>query len=231
MRKSSNISKFFSKDKADTPSKHAYWPRDLLPKTVPFSRILTFGYDTTIRHSLIGPESCHNTVRDIANDLLNLLEAERRCEPERPLLFIVHSLGGIVLKEMLFQSRLMSASRSKTEMQGSLLKVSAAIRAIIFFGTPHNGSDPRKFLQSFLVGIFRAAGFKANDSIVNAILPTSERIKEYRTVFSEMAQEGAWNIYSFQESYGIMVLEDRKVRRCSMHSENHVADNRIGCRR
>jgi alpha-beta hydrolase superfamily lysophospholipase len=32
--------------------------------------------------------------------LLNGLEARRRENPERPLIFIVHSLGGLVLKDV-----------------------------------------------------------------------------------------------------------------------------------
>ncbi len=32
--------------------------------------------------------------------LLNSLEARRRVDPQRPLIFIVHSLGGLVLKDV-----------------------------------------------------------------------------------------------------------------------------------
>lgn len=190
-----------------------YWPRDFLPKTVPFSRILVFGYDTRIRHRIFGPEACHNTVRDIANNLLVSLDGKRRVNSKRPLLFIVHSLGGIIVNEMLLQSRLMSASPTErlSERQQDLLKVSKAIRALIFFGTPQHGSDPRGSLQHIAESLIKLVGFKANESIVNALNPTSERFKDYRTVIPEMAQENGWMIYSFQESYGIKVLNGRKA--------------------
>ena len=32
--------------------------------------------------------------------LLNSLEAQRRAAPNRPIIFIVHSLGGLVLKDV-----------------------------------------------------------------------------------------------------------------------------------
>lgn len=85
--------------------KNVYWPADLACQSLPDSRILTYGYDTKVRHWMTGPIS-RKTVYDHAWDLLCNLEALRR-EPEqrsRPLLFIAHSLGGIVVKEALRSS-------------------------------------------------------------------------------------------------------------------------------
>jgi hypothetical protein len=45
--------------------KAVYWPRDLLPATVPHARVLTYGYNTHVRHRL-GPALNRNTVYDIA---------------------------------------------------------------------------------------------------------------------------------------------------------------------
>jgi hypothetical protein len=80
-----------------------YWPRDLIPETVPNARVLTYGYDTHIRH-WCGPPLSKNTVYDISWDFLVALEAERRLDPLRPILFVAHSLGGIVVKEMVRRS-------------------------------------------------------------------------------------------------------------------------------
>lgn len=74
-----------------------YWPRDLVPLTIPNARVLTYGYDTHIRHRF-GSQINKSTVYDIAWDFLVSLEAARRYEPMRPLLFIAHSLGGIVVE-------------------------------------------------------------------------------------------------------------------------------------
>jgi hypothetical protein len=85
-------------------ARQVYWPHDLLPSTVPNARILTYGYDSHIRHRFLGPMLNKTTVYHISGDFLVALEAARRQDPSRPLLFIVHSLGGIVVKEMLRRS-------------------------------------------------------------------------------------------------------------------------------
>ena len=75
------------------------WLRDpeFLPKLIPNARILSYGYNSTVAlsQSIAG-------VDQFAEILLNYLEQERRSDAEknRPLMFICHSLGGIVVKKV-----------------------------------------------------------------------------------------------------------------------------------
>ncbi|KAI1445813.1 hypothetical protein F5Y02DRAFT_426408 [Annulohypoxylon stygium] len=180
-----------------------YWPRDLIPITAPDARILTYGYDTHVRHWAGSPVS-QNTVYDIAWNLLVALESERRTEPLRPVLFVAHSLGGIVIKEML--------RRSKGHMgQVHLRDIFESTVGIMFFGTPHAGADPRGFLQRVAEKAIRAAGFSVNEQIVNTLLPSSERLQELRDEFGPMAKENNWVVHSFQEQIGVKILNYRKV--------------------
>ena len=147
-----------------------------------------------------------STIYDIAWDFLVSLEAERRLEPLRPLVFIAHSLGGIVVKEALRRSR-------GCEMyQSQLRSIYESTSSIMFFGTPHGGADPRGLLQHIAEKIFRAAGFSVNEQIVNTLLPSSERLRELREEFGPMARQKNWIVYSFQEQYGIKALNGNKVR-------------------
>ena len=182
-----------------------YWPRDLVPITIPDARVLTYGYDTHLRH-YFGPPVSRNTVYDIAWDFLVALEAQRRLEPSRPVLFIAHSLGGIVVKEMLRRS---SGSHIG---QTHLRSVFDSTIGIIFFGTPHGGADPLGFLQHIAKMVIKAAGVRFNEQIVNALLPSAERLRELRDEFSPMAHQQDWIIHSFQEELGVMGLNGRKVR-------------------
>ncbi|PQE28847.1 Pfs NB-ARC and Ankyrin domain protein [Rutstroemia sp. NJR-2017a BBW] len=194
----------FSKPRQEDLHTAIYWPRDLIPSTVPNARVLTYGYDTHIRHKL-GPPANRNTTYDIAWDFLVALEAERRAEPLRPALFIVHSLGGIVVKEMLRRSG------SCYQGQAHLRDIFESTIGIMFFGTPHSGADPRGILQHIAEKVIKAAGFSVNEQIVNTLLPSSERLRELRDEFGPMALEQNWIIHSFQEQLGVALLGDHKV--------------------
>ncbi|KAI9765884.1 MAG: hypothetical protein M1839_005287 [Geoglossum umbratile] len=183
--------------------KRVYWPRDLLPATMPRARVLTYGYDTRVKW--LGSPISKNTVSDIAMNLLVSLEAERRSERSRPLLFIAHSLGGIVVKETLWKSR-----KYKTH-QGHLYHIFEFTAGILFFGTPHSGADPRGLLQHVAQKIAEAAGFSTNKQIVDALLPSSERLRTLREDFGIMVRQEKWVIYSFQEQYGVKALGNNKV--------------------
>ncbi|KAL9632012.1 MAG: hypothetical protein Q9204_003977 [Flavoplaca sp. TL-2023a] len=185
-------------------SELVYWPRHLLPQTLPTARVFTYGYDTRVRHAMGSPVS-RNAVYDIALDFLGVLEAERRPHPSRPLLFIAHSLGGIVVKELLRQSH------GSQMHHNHLHQVFKATAAIVFFGTPHGGADPRGLREHVVEQVARAAGLAVNEQILSTLMPTSERLRELRDEFGLLARREGWIIYSFQEQYGVQFLGGKKV--------------------
>ena len=76
------------------------WLQDFLPPDIPNGRIMTFGYDSTVAFSKSVAK-----IEDKALELLNHLSAKRSPiapgGPSKPIVFICHSLGGIVVKERL----------------------------------------------------------------------------------------------------------------------------------
>lgn len=139
------------------------------------------------------------TVYDHAWDLLYGLEALRRSSKEagRPIIFIAHSLGGIVVKEALRGARACEYSKPH------VYSVFHATSSVVFFGTPHGGADPRNSLHHILSLSAQALGVQANKHIVNTLMPDSERLAELRDGFPVLCQERNWLIYSFQEEYGV----------------------------
>lgn len=133
------------------------------------------------------------------------LEGEQRENPERPILFVVHSLGGIIVKEMLRRS----SGSSKT--QPHLHRISASTQGIIFFGTPHGGADPRGLVHHIAEKLVKTIGFTFNKQVVSTLLPSGERLRELRDEFGPLAEDQDWIIHSFQEQHGVAALGGVKV--------------------
>ncbi|KAH0541223.1 hypothetical protein FGG08_004279 [Glutinoglossum americanum] len=76
-----------------------HWLKELLPYKVPRARIMTFGY-----HASVWANPSAMGIRENAQSLLSYLVNERQSDEEakRPILWIGHSLGGIMIKEMFF---------------------------------------------------------------------------------------------------------------------------------
>jgi hypothetical protein len=95
--------------------------------------------------------------------------------------------------------------------QSHLYEICKSTVAVMFFGTPHSGADPRSFIHHIAMKVFQATGWSVNEQIVDTLLPTSERLRELRDEFSPMAHQKEWVIYSFQEQYGVSALLNKKV--------------------
>ena len=76
------------------------WLRDALPLDVPGARILIYGYDTRLIRS-----SSFQNLTDLGRAFQIDLRGIRELNQERPMVFIGHSLGGLVIKEVALASR------------------------------------------------------------------------------------------------------------------------------
>ncbi|KAI1660852.1 hypothetical protein F4813DRAFT_386262 [Daldinia decipiens] len=105
------------------------WLRDFLPSFLPGCRIYTYGYPSQI---FFNPSL--SRVKEHSRRLLSLVRdlQDDSSEGPRPIIFVSHSLGGIVCKQAL-----VFAHEEETNY-GAVLR---SIVGIIFLGTPHKGSN------------------------------------------------------------------------------------------
>jgi hypothetical protein len=174
------------------PKSQKLWFRDFLPKDVPNARIMTFGYDATAAF-----ERSTAGILEHARDLLRCLD-EARLEFEeinRPILFIVHSLGGLVLKQAL-----VIAAESGIRQYKPIWE---ATKGVLFFGTPHRGSSLAKY-GAQLARVPTALSMKPTPRLLEALKAGSLVLSELNDSFSRLMHSKGQNegksIVSFYET-------------------------------
>ncbi|KAL6693264.1 hypothetical protein J3F84DRAFT_380388 [Trichoderma pleuroticola] len=104
------------------------WIRDKLPELVPGVRFILYGYDT----KLVGSKS-FQTVADLAISLINALKTGGWSMPgSKPLAFLAHSLGGVVLKQCLVML---------ADTTNSLKSILQKTKGAVFFSVPSQGMN------------------------------------------------------------------------------------------
>ena len=183
-----------------------YWPEELLPVDCPTARILTFGYDSRVSRFFSGPAN-QNNVFAHAKDLLFSLNRERAEAQGRPLIFVAHSLGGIILKETL--------RRSSIDKDPILHNIVTSTSTVIFLGTPHRGSDWTD-LGNTVRRIVSAAGLDTASQNLYTLHFDSAELEICQESFLQLYMEGNFQVRTFQEGQGLVGTSlfglNRKVR-------------------
>ncbi|MCJ1334324.1 hypothetical protein MMC10_011032 [Thelotrema lepadinum] len=150
-----------------------HWPSQLLCHDSADARISTFGYDADVV-SLWNPVS-QNRISNHAENLLGSLSRlrERTETDDIKIIFVAHSLGGLIVQNAL------DLSRGSIEPHIRQLELSTV--GICFLGTPHVGSD---LAQWGRFGASAAKLFKrSNTDIVKVLKPGSEMLSSIQSRF------------------------------------------------
>ncbi|KAJ6144069.1 hypothetical protein N7471_003522 [Penicillium samsonianum] len=137
-----------------THSNGKFWPRDFLAEDIPYARVFVYGYNSSITH----PQTMSTaSIKDHANTLLNLLDMERSPQmgsiPPK-VIFIGHSLGGLVIKQALLNAK----------EDPKYTSIRSATSGLVFFGTPHRGAKAVELGKiAARVARFVSKGHASND--------------------------------------------------------------------
>ena len=185
-----------------------FWPAQLLPPFVEEAkaRVLVYGYDADtvssteeVAHSDTPfdrdrPPKClrprqglgQDRIHNHAEQLVATLCADRgpRHATDHPIVFVAHSLGGIVVKRALIHS-----SGKKGEHTEHLQSIALSTYGILFLGTPHLGCETTKWASwsNDVSSITRKDVSQAR--LLEALKPNSETLQNIHRQFVELASD------------------------------------------
>jgi hypothetical protein len=167
---------------------------------VPRARILTWGYDVRIEH--VFESVSQASVFQHAEDLLSDLAACRStpASAQRPLIFVAHSLGGIVVKDALSLSRL-----ERTHLN----EILPATAGVLFLGTPHRGSKAAS-IGKIAFELSKLFFKEPNVQVLRALEMNSEVLTRIGRSFEQILADGNIQIHSFSEEIktkGLMIVD------------------------
>ncbi|PVF97516.1 hypothetical protein CPB86DRAFT_734801 [Serendipita vermifera] len=166
------------RERSWTAANGKMWLQDFLPDDIPNARILTYGHgaDTHSRTYLPTQRLLH-FAEGFVEDLLR----ERRSDPEskRPIIFLAHSLGGIILKKALTLCNIPDYNSERRQ-----IKVSTY--GILFFGTPHSGANGIGLARS--VGKLLSLYMVTDDSMLKDLNHNSAQLENVQTFYLDASK-------------------------------------------
>jgi hypothetical protein len=165
-----------------------YWPTDLLPAHCPQVRIMVWGYDSMVTR---GPREAANKSGIFAQGQNLLYSLSRERTQRKPIIFVAHSLGGILVKEMI--------SYADASKERDFLEIVEDISAVVFLGAPHRGSDAARIGD------------------IARRIASALRVQQS---FARIWDERRFDVKTFQESKGVIgvkigMLNELVCRSCS----------------
>ncbi|CCA76564.1 hypothetical protein PIIN_10557 [Serendipita indica DSM 11827] len=167
-------------------SERVMWLQEFLPSDIPHARILTYGYDADTRSSEF---TSTNTIQRHAMGFMQAVERARKGVERRPIIFLAHSLGGIILKQALVLCQ--------NQPQGRPLHgILTSTHAVLFFGTPHSGSEGVPFLQ--VLNQLLSVYMQTNNRVLQHLRENSEALEDIQATFTQ-ASAGLHIVYFYEE--------------------------------
>jgi pimeloyl-ACP methyl ester carboxylesterase len=189
-----------------------HWPSTLLKESIQDARILSFGYDADIFNWW--SQASENRVGDHAENLLGALTRLRESteSEDRKIIFVAHSLGGLVAEKAISLSR-----HSPFEHLRGMEKNTVGM---IFLGTPHFGADTAKWAT--YCGNVVSVVKQTNVPIVALLKSDSEMLasiqKEFQGILRQRIDDHTpIEISCFYEELPVKVIG--KVNLSALHSD------------
>ncbi|EPS42862.1 hypothetical protein H072_3143 [Dactylellina haptotyla CBS 200.50] len=154
--------------------KHWLQDGDMLPAAVPNARILRFAYES----QWLGKNMISQKLPDVAESLLRALKQERQNCPHRPIIFVGHCFGGIVIEKALTAARITRGFSNIVDH----------VAGVVFLATPHKGTGSQSS-AAVVANIAAYAGIGQRSQLVDSLEPQSDFLEDIVRSFSQLAND------------------------------------------
>ncbi|XP_004440766.1 PREDICTED: protein SERAC1 [Ceratotherium simum simum] len=157
------------------------WPKTWLAGDCPTLRIISVEYDTSLSDWRARCPMERKSIAYRSNELLRKLRAAG--VGDRPLIWVSHSMGGLLVKKMLLEAS------KKPEMSAVINNT----RGIIFYSVPHHGSHLAEYSVNIRYLLFPSLEVKE-------LSKDSPALKTLQDDFLEFAKDKHFQVLNFVET-------------------------------
>ncbi|KVH98362.1 uncharacterized protein LOC112511095 isoform X1 [Cynara cardunculus var. scolymus] len=181
--KSSSKSGLVEKIDEEAGKQGTFWPGEWLSADFPHARLFTLKYKTNLTQW----SGSSLPLQEVSSMLLEKLIAARI--GDRPVIFVTHSMGGLVVKQMLHQA--------SAENRGNLVRNTVGV---VFYSCPHFGSKLAD--MPWRMGyVFRPA------PSIGELRSGSTRLVELNDFLHDLHKKGSLDVLSFCETKVTPIVE------------------------
>ena len=170
-----------------------FWPKWLGDESQSFG-VWTVGYDASASDWAGSTMPLHDRAENIRTILKN-----KRIGSSRKVIFVTHSLGGLVVKQLL-----RNASELGTEEDKTLAKNTAAV---VFLATPHAGSNEADFMKR-LNSIFKVV---RHTETIDELTFQNANLRNLDQWYSKYADANGISTLAFyekNETFGHLIVDE-----------------------
>lgn len=177
-------------EKSWTAKNGLFWPADLLPHSLREARanILVYGYNADVYSKRHGASPSDNFIYMHAQTLVTSLTHYRKDELTsfNPIIWVCHSLGGILVKRALLYS-----NDLRTSQHEDYRSIYVSTYGIVFLGTPHTGADIATWgtvLQAMSDAVVPRSFFQSESVLLKTLKRDNETLQNINNHFLDVYQ-------------------------------------------
>ncbi|KAI0965568.1 hypothetical protein F4678DRAFT_452396 [Xylaria arbuscula] len=167
-----------------------FWPADLLPISLREARanVLVYGYNADVYSKKHGSNPSDNFIYMHAQTLVTSLTHYRKDEltSSNPIIWVCHSLGGILVKRALLYS-----NDLRTSQHEDYRSIYVSTYGMVFLGTPHTGSDIATWgtvLQAMSDAVVPKSFFQSESVLLRTLKRDNETLQNINSHFLDVYQ-------------------------------------------